>query len=73
MRKLNRQDDPEVQAMLHTAEERILATGRAMGAVPLLGRGPAEMFAAGHRFLVAGTDVAWVREGARRTVAAAQS
>ncbi|MGE0797914.1 MAG: HpcH/HpaI aldolase/citrate lyase family protein [Lautropia sp.] len=63
--KLGRFDDAAVQALFAEAERRVLASGVPMGSTIYPGLTIAEMFARGHRLILAGTDVAFLSKSAR--------
>jgi 4-hydroxy-2-oxoheptanedioate aldolase len=67
---LGRFEDPEVLAIVAKAEEAILASGKHLGSVIYPGQTPAEMFARGYDLLIAGSDVGFLVEGARRAISA---
>ncbi|MBP2312427.1 HpcH/HpaI aldolase family protein [Azospirillum soli] len=62
--RLGRFDDPEVLALLERAERAILDSGKLYGTIPVKNR-PMDVLAnAGCRLVVAGSDIAFVRNGA---------
>lgn len=66
--KLGRFDDPEVRDLLRRAEGAILGSGRVYGSIPIPGRTVTDLVAAGSRFVIAGSDVGFVRSGAQALV-----
>ena len=68
--KLGRFDDPQVQALFAQAEERVLASSVPCGSTIYPGQTAAQMFARGHRLLLAGTDVGFLTKSARAVVEA---
>jgi 4-hydroxy-2-oxoheptanedioate aldolase len=69
--KLGRFDDPEVRAIVAKAEAAILGSGKRLGSVIYPGQTPAEMFDRGYDLLIAGSDIGFLVEGARRAIFAA--
>jgi 4-hydroxy-2-oxoheptanedioate aldolase len=69
--KLGRFDDPEVRAIVAEAEAAILGSGKRLGSVIYPGQTPAEMFDRGYDLLIAGSDIGFLVEGARRAIFAA--
>jgi 4-hydroxy-2-oxoheptanedioate aldolase len=69
--KLGRFDDPEVRAIVAQAEAAILGSGKRLGSVIYPGQTPAEMFDRGYDLLIAGSDIGFLVEGARRAIFAA--
>jgi 4-hydroxy-2-oxoheptanedioate aldolase len=68
--KLGRFEDPEVQAIVANAESAILRSGKHLGSVIYPGQTPAQMFARGYDLLIAGSDIGFLVEGARRAILA---
>jgi 4-hydroxy-2-oxoheptanedioate aldolase len=68
--KLGRFEDPEVLAIVARAEAAILASGKRLGSVIYPGQTPAQMFERGYDLLIAGSDIGFLVEGARRTILA---
>ena len=68
--RLGRFEDPEVLAMVAKAEAAILASGKRLGSVIYPGQTPAQMFARGYDLLIAGSDIGFLVEGARRAILA---
>jgi 4-hydroxy-2-oxoheptanedioate aldolase len=68
--KLGRFEDPEVQAIVAKAEAAILRSGKRLGSVIYPGHTPAQMFARGYDLLIAGSDIGFLVEGARRAILA---
>ena len=68
--RLGRFDDPEVAALIGRAERAILDSGLCYGSLPSPLRTAQELLAAGCRFLLAGSDIGFVRRGALAEVAA---
>jgi 4-hydroxy-2-oxoheptanedioate aldolase len=68
--KLGRFEDPEVQTLVAEAEAAILGSGKRLGSVLYPGRTPAQMFERGYDLLIAGSDIGFLIEGARRAAAA---
>jgi 4-hydroxy-2-oxoheptanedioate aldolase len=68
--KLGRFDDPEVLAIVARAEAAILGSGKLLGSVVYPGSTPAQMFERGYDLLIAGSDVGFLVEGARRATVA---
>lgn len=68
--KLGRFDDPEVLTIVARAEAAILRSGKRLGSVVYPGRTPAQMFESGYDLLIAGSDVGFLVEGARRATVA---
>jgi 4-hydroxy-2-oxoheptanedioate aldolase len=66
--KLGRFEDPEVLAIVAKAEAAILASGKRLGSVIYPGQTPAQMFERGYDLLIAGSDIGFLVEGARRAV-----
>jgi 4-hydroxy-2-oxoheptanedioate aldolase len=64
--KLGRFEDPQVLAIVAKAEAAILASGKRLGSVIYPGQTPADMFARGYDLLIAGSDIGFLVEGARR-------
>jgi 2-keto-3-deoxy-L-rhamnonate aldolase RhmA len=63
--KLNRFDDPELKALIATAEARILGCGKYLGSVIYPGLTAADMYRRGYHLLVGGSDTSFLLEGAR--------
>ena len=68
--KLGRFEDPEVLAIVAKAEAAILASGKRLGSVIYPGQTPAQMFERGYDLLIAGSDIGFLVEGARRAILA---
>jgi 4-hydroxy-2-oxoheptanedioate aldolase len=68
--KLGRFDDPEVLTIVARAEAAILRSGKRLGSVVYPGSTPAQMFERGYDLLIAGSDVGFLVEGARRATVA---
>jgi 2-keto-3-deoxy-L-rhamnonate aldolase RhmA len=68
--KLGRLDDPEVKALLARAERAILDSGKWWGTISWKGRTPEDLFADGCSFVVHGSDLVFVRDGALAAAAA---
>jgi 4-hydroxy-2-oxoheptanedioate aldolase len=68
--KLGRFEDPQVLAIVAKAEAAILASGKRLGSVIYPGQTPAGMFARGYDLLIAGSDIGFLVEGARRAILA---
>jgi len=68
--RLGRFDDPEVAALVRRAERAVKDSGRWLGALPSLGRTPADMVRDGADLVIAGSDVRLLRDAARAEVAA---
>jgi 4-hydroxy-2-oxoheptanedioate aldolase len=66
--KLGRFEDPEVHAIVAKAEAAILGSGKRLGSVIYPGQTPAEMFERGYDLLIAGSDIGFLVEGARRAI-----
>lgn len=62
--RLGRFEDPEVQALLERAERAILDSGKLYGTIPVKNRPMDALVGAGCRLVVAGSDIAFVRNGA---------
>ena len=69
--KLNRFDDPELKALMATAEKRILGCGKYLGSVIYPGLTAVEMYQRGYHLLVGGSDTSFLLEGARKLRASA--
>ncbi|MDJ0949782.1 MAG: aldolase/citrate lyase family protein [Alphaproteobacteria bacterium] len=63
-------DHPDVSAAFARAEDAIKASGKPMGNVPFGGLDWRALFDRGYRIVAAGSDVGFLREGARAQVAA---
>jgi 4-hydroxy-2-oxoheptanedioate aldolase len=68
--KLGRFEDPEVRAIVAKAEAAILGSGKRLGSVIYPGQTPAQMFKRGYNLLIAGSDIGFLVEGARRAISA---
>ena len=68
--KLGRFEDPEVLAIVAKAEAAILGSGKLLGSVIYPGQTPAQMFGRGYDLLIAGSDIGFLVEGARRAILA---
>ncbi|WP_026870412.1 HpcH/HpaI aldolase family protein [Inquilinus limosus] len=68
--KLGRFDDPEVRDTIRRAERAVLDSGKWLGALPSLGRSPAEMVRDGCRIVIAPADITLLRDAARADIAA---
>ena len=68
--KLGRFEDPEVLAVVAKAEAAILGSGKRLGSVIYPGQTPAQMFERGYDLLIAGSDIGFLVEGARRAILA---
>jgi 4-hydroxy-2-oxoheptanedioate aldolase len=66
--KLGCFEDPEVLAIVAKAETAILASGKRLGSVIYPGQTPARMFERGYDLLIAGSDIGFLVEGARRAI-----
>jgi 4-hydroxy-2-oxoheptanedioate aldolase len=66
--KLGLFQDAEVLSLVARAEAAILKSGKYLGSVIYPGRTPAEMFESGYDMLIAGSDVGFILEGARRAL-----
>jgi len=66
--KLGRFEDPEVLAIVAKAEAAILGSGKLLGSVVYPGQTPAQMFERGYDLLIAGSDIGFLAEGARRAI-----
>ena len=71
--KLNSFADPEVQALFAEAEKRVLASGKLMGSVIYPGLSLADMYDRGHTFIIGGSDVGFLVQGAQAVMAMARS
>jgi 2-keto-3-deoxy-L-rhamnonate aldolase RhmA len=70
--KLGRFEDPEVLAIVAKAEAAILGSGKLLGSVVYPGQTPVQMFERGYDLLIAGSDIGFLVEGARRAVSASR-
>ncbi len=68
--QLGRFESPEVQALFALAEQRVLASAVPCGSTIYPGQTAAQLFARGHRLLLAGTDVGFLARSARAVVEA---
>jgi 4-hydroxy-2-oxoheptanedioate aldolase len=68
--KLGRFEDPEVLAIVAKAEAAILGSGKLLGSVIYPGQTPGQMFERGYDLLIAGSDIGFLVEGARRAILA---
>lgn len=66
--KLNRFDDPEVQAQIARAEQAILQTGKILGSTAASGAVARTMAQRGYRFLIAGSDAVMLGQAAAAAV-----
>ena len=66
--KLGRFDDADVRQLFEDAERLVLASGIAMGSTVFPGLTIGDMFARGHRLLLAGTDVGWLAKAAKAAI-----
>lgn len=71
--KLNRFADPEVRALFEEAERQVLASGKLMGSVIYPGLSLKDMYNRGHHLIIAGSDVAFLVQGAQAMIAMAHS
>lgn len=71
--KLGQFSDPDVRAAIREAESRILGTRAILGALPSLGRSPAEMVRDGVRLVLASADTGLLRKAAQAELTAFQS
>jgi 4-hydroxy-2-oxoheptanedioate aldolase len=71
--RLGRFDDAQVRETIRRAERSIMETGRWLGALPSLGRSPADMVRDGARLVVAGSDAGLLRKAALGEVTAFRS
>ncbi len=63
--KLNQFDDPVVKTQIERAEAAILKSGRILGSTALSGKAAKAMAGRGFRFIVGGSDVGLLGQGAR--------
>ena len=70
--KLGQFEHPDVRALFARAEERVLASGVPCGSTIYPGQTAAQMFARGHRLLLAATDVGLLTRSARALAEAAR-
>ena len=68
--RLGQFDDPQVRAAIGEAERRIKASGVIFGALPSLGRSPAEMVCDGVDLVIAAADTGLLSKAARAEVTA---
>jgi len=66
--KLNRFDDPQVQAEIARAEQAILKSGRLLGSTATSGAVAKAMAQRGYRFLIAGSDAVLLGQATATTV-----
>jgi 4-hydroxy-2-oxoheptanedioate aldolase len=67
--KLGQFDDPELRRLIARAEAAILASGKYLASVIYPGCTAGEMFDRGYHLLIAGSDIGFLVEGARRILA----
>lgn len=70
---LGQPDHPDVRGAIESVERTVQAAGKLLGGIPSPGRSAAELFAAGYRLVLAGSDVILLRDAANRDVAQLQA
>jgi 4-hydroxy-2-oxoheptanedioate aldolase len=66
---LGEPDHPDVARAVAKVERAAKDSGKLLGGIPTPRRSAAELFKAGHHFVLAGADAAFIRDGARAQVA----